>query len=55
VAAGLLGSGSGLGVLGEAMRAALPAADARLLEAVLAGDGDGHARHSIAPLISVPT
>jgi hypothetical protein len=39
----LLGTGSGLGVLEQAMRAARPAAGARLLEAVLAGDDDGYA------------
>ena len=43
VAAGMLGSGAALGVLEEAMRAALAAAGARLLEAVLAGGGDGYA------------
>ena len=43
VAAGMLGSGAALGVLEEAMRAALAAAGARLLEAVLAGDDDGYA------------
>jgi hypothetical protein len=43
LAAGLLGAGSGLGVLEQAMRAALAAAGARLLEAVLAGDDDGYA------------
>ena len=43
MAAGLLGQGSALGVLEQAMRAALAAAGARLLEAVLAGDDDGHA------------
>ncbi len=37
------GTGSGLGVLEQAMRAALAAAGARLLEAVLAGDDDGYA------------
>lgn len=37
----MLGQGAGLGVLEQAMRAALAAADARLLEAVLAGD-DGY-------------
>lgn len=42
LAAGMLGQGAGLGVLEEAMRAALAAAGARLLEAVLAGD-DGYA------------
>ena len=42
LAAGLLGTGGGLGVLEQAMRAALAAAGARLLEAVLAGD-DGYA------------
>jgi hypothetical protein len=36
--AGMLGQGAGLGVLEHAMRAALPAAGARLLEAVLAGE-----------------
>lgn len=39
----MLGSGSGLGVLEVAMRAALAGAGARLLEAVLAGDGNGYA------------
>jgi hypothetical protein len=43
LAAGMLGQGAGLGVLEEAMRAALAAAGARLLEAVLAGDDDGYA------------
>ena len=43
VAAGMLGSGAALGVLEEAMRAALAASGARLLEAVLAGGGDGYA------------
>jgi hypothetical protein len=43
LAAGLLGQGAGLGVLEQAMRAALAAAGARLLEAVLAGDHDGYA------------
>jgi hypothetical protein len=43
LAAGMLGHGAGLGVLEEAMRAALAAAGARLLEAVLAGDDDGYA------------
>ena len=43
LAAGMLGSGAALGVLEEAMRAALAASGARLLEAVLAGDGDGYA------------
>jgi hypothetical protein len=38
----MLGSGAGLGVLEQAMRAALASSGARLLEAVLAGDGDGH-------------
>jgi hypothetical protein len=42
-AAGMLGQGSGLGVLETAMRTALTAAGARLLEAVLACDGDGYA------------
>jgi hypothetical protein len=42
LAAGMLGQGAGLGVLEEAMRAALASAGARLLEAVLAGD-DGYA------------
>jgi len=36
--AGMLGQGAGLGVLEHAMRAALAAAGARLLEAVLAGE-----------------
>jgi hypothetical protein len=39
----MLSSGAALGVLEEAMRAALAASGARLLEAVLAGDGDGYA------------
>jgi hypothetical protein len=39
----MLGSGQALGVLEHAMRAALAAAGARLLEAVLAGDGNGYA------------
>ncbi len=39
----MLGQGAGLGVLEDAMRAALTAAGARLLEAVLAADGDGYA------------
>jgi len=43
MAAGLLGTGSGLGVLEQAMRAALAAAGARLLEAVLADGDDGYA------------
>ncbi len=43
LAAGMLGSGAALGVLEEAMRAALAASGARLLEAVLAGDDDGYA------------
>jgi len=43
VAAGLLGTGSGLGVLEQAMRAALATAGARLLEAVLGGGDDGYA------------
>jgi hypothetical protein len=43
LAAGLLGTGSGLGVLEQAMRAALAASGARLLQAVLAGGGDGYA------------
>ncbi len=43
LAAGMLGSGAALGVLEEVMRAALAASGARLLEAVLAGDGDGYA------------
>ena len=42
LAAGLLGTGAGLGVLEQAMRAALTAAGARLLEAVLQDD-DGYA------------
>ena len=42
LAAGLLGTGAGLGVLEQAMRAALAAAGARLLEAVL-HDDDGYA------------
>ena len=43
LAAGLLGTGAGLGVLEEAMRAALVASGARLLQAVLDGDDDGYA------------
>ena len=43
LAAGMLGAGAALGVLEQAMRAALAAAGARLLEAVLAGD-DGYCR-----------
>jgi hypothetical protein len=39
----MLGQGAALGVLEQAMRAALTAAGARLLEAVLAGDDDGYA------------
>jgi hypothetical protein len=39
----MLGQGSALGVLEQAMRAALTTAGARLLEAVLAGDDDGYA------------
>lgn len=39
----MLGSGEALGVLEQAMRAALASAGARLLEAVLAGGGDGYA------------
>jgi hypothetical protein len=39
----MLGAGSGLGVLEQAMRAALAAAGARLLEGVLAGGDDGYA------------
>jgi hypothetical protein len=39
----MLGTGAALGVLEQAMRAALMAAGARLLEAVLAGDDDGYA------------
>jgi hypothetical protein len=39
----MLGSGQGLGVLEQAMRTALTSAGARLLEAVLAGGGDGYA------------
>jgi hypothetical protein len=42
LAAGLLGGGAGLGVAEQAMRAALAAAGARLLEAVL-HDDDGYA------------
>jgi hypothetical protein len=38
----MLGSGAALGVLEQAMRAALTAAGAALLEAVLDGDGDGY-------------
>jgi hypothetical protein len=43
LAAGLLGAGSGLAVAEQVMRAALAGAGARLLEAVLAGGGDGYA------------
>ena len=43
VAAGLLGTGAGLGVLEEAMRAALASSGARLLQAVLDSDDDGYA------------
>jgi hypothetical protein len=39
----MLSSGAGLGVLEQAMRAALTSAGGRLLEAVLAGGGDGYA------------
>jgi hypothetical protein len=39
----MLGTGAALGVLEQAMRAALTAAGGRLLEAVLAGDDDGYA------------
>jgi hypothetical protein len=42
LAAGMLGQGAALGVLEQAMRAALTAAGGRLLEAVLSGD-DGYA------------
>lgn len=46
----MLGSGAGLGVLERAMRAALTGSGARLLEAVLAGDGDGYAGpHTTCP------
>jgi len=38
----MLGAGAALGVLEQAMRAALASAGARLLQAVLAGDGDGY-------------
>jgi hypothetical protein len=38
----MLGAGAVLGVLEQAMRAALTSAGAALLEAVLAGDGDGY-------------
>jgi hypothetical protein len=38
----MLGTGDALGVLEQAMRAALASAGAALLEAVLAGDGDGY-------------
>jgi uncharacterized protein UPF0236 len=41
LAASMLGAGAALGVLEQAMRAALTSAGARLLEAVLDGDGDG--------------
>jgi hypothetical protein len=43
LAAGLLGQGGALGVLEQAMRTALMASGARLLEAVLAGDDEGYA------------
>jgi len=43
LAAGMLGQGTGLGVLEEAMRAALASSGARLLQAVLDGDDDGYA------------
>jgi hypothetical protein len=43
LAADMLGQGAGLGVLETAMRTALTAAGARLLDAVLACDGDGYA------------
>jgi len=43
LAAAMVGQGAGLGVLEDAMRTALTAAGARLLEAVLACDGDGYA------------
>ena len=39
----MLGTGAALGVLEQAMRAALASAGARLLEAVLSGGGDGYA------------
>ena len=39
----MLGSGQGLGVLEQAMRTAFTSAGGRLLEAVLAGHGDGYA------------
>ena len=39
----MLGQGAALGVLEQALRAALTAAGARLLEAVLAGEDDGYA------------
>jgi hypothetical protein len=38
----MLGTGQGLGVLEDVMRAALATAGAALLQAVLDGDGDGH-------------
>jgi hypothetical protein len=38
----MLGAGAVLGVLEQAMRAALTCAGAALLEAVLASDGDGY-------------
>lgn len=43
LAAGMAGQGASLGVLEDAMRTALTAAGARLLEAVLACGGDGYA------------
>ncbi|HEY2316192.1 MAG TPA: hypothetical protein VGH96_21470 [Streptosporangiaceae bacterium] len=43
-AASPLGQGAGLGVLEQAMRAALAAAGARLLETVLAGESGSQGR-----------
>ena len=40
----MLGQRAGLGVLEQAMRSALAASGARLLEAVLAGGEDGYRR-----------
>ena len=45
----MLGSGQGLGVLEQAMRAALTSAGARLLEAVLAGGGGYAGPHAKCP------
>ena len=48
LAAGMLGQRAGLGVLEQAMRSALAAAGARLLEAVLAGGEDGYAARRLS-------